>query len=53
MTFSIAHKLRQFDLGNLNLLKEAGQHLMPALDEVLGRFYERALVDGETVKFFP
>lgn len=53
MTFSMDEKLRQFDLNHLDLLKEAGRHLLPALDEVLVRFYERALADGETVKYFP
>lgn len=52
MTFSIDDKLRQFDLNNTNLLKEAGKYLIPALDEVLLRFYERALADGEAARFF-
>lgn len=53
MTLLINEKLRQFDLVNLDLLKEAGRHLVPVLDDVLGKFYERAIAGGETAIYSP
>ncbi|PUB12071.1 globin-coupled sensor protein [Yoonia sediminilitoris] len=52
MQNELKKKLDQFDLNDCNYLKEVGRHLLPQLQSVLSRFYERALKDPETTKFF-
>jgi methyl-accepting chemotaxis protein len=49
-----AHKISQFDLGgpNADLLKQAGEILIPKLDDVLREFYNRALADPTSKAFF-
>jgi methyl-accepting chemotaxis protein len=47
-------KLRQFNLESdeRTLLAEVGRLVIPALDEVLSRFYERAMADEESASYF-
>ena len=52
MPANLEKKLDQFGLSDLQYLKQAGRHLIPQLDVVLSRFYERAMANGEAVKFF-
>jgi methyl-accepting chemotaxis protein len=50
----LARKIDQFDLGGPNaaLLKQAGEILIPKLDDVLRDFYARALADPYSKSFF-
>lgn len=52
MKMAFEEKRKQFDLVNVDMLKEAGRYLIPALDMVLERFYERARADPEASGFF-
>jgi len=45
-------KLDHFDLSNVDNLKKAGKILIPELDKVLARFYERALGDSRAKSYF-
>lgn len=50
----LARKIEQFDLGGADaaVLKQAGEILVPKLDDVLQDFYKRALADPESKAFF-